>query len=153
ISPDGIKEGNQVTLHGALTDPNPGDVLTLRVDWGDGAAQTFTDLGTRPFHVTHAYADNSPPGSPYLVRVEWFDQHGDGNFRKLFVTVNNVPPRVVLGGAAVARTDEALYHTGRVIDPGADTWIAAVDYGDGSGRQPLAVQPDRTLLFTHLYRR
>lgn len=153
LSPDVINEGQRVTLRGALTDPNKGDVLSLRVDWGDGAVQTFTDLGTRPFHFTHTYADNSPPGEPYLVRVEWFDQHGDGNFRKLFVTVNNVPPMLFLGRAEVVRPGEVMYHTGYVADPGADTWTATVDYGDGSGSQPLVVQPDGTFHFEHRYHR
>src|SRR5205807_1600069 len=87
LSPDVISEGERVTLRGALTDPDRGDVLSLRVDWGDGAVQTFAGLGTKPFRFTHTYADNSPAGAPFLVRVEWFDQHGAGNFRKLPVTV------------------------------------------------------------------
>jgi autotransporter-associated beta strand protein len=154
LSPGVINEGERVTLRGALTDPDPGDVLSLRVDWGDRTAvQTFSDLGTNPFHFTHTYADNSPPGSPFLVRVEWFDQHGAGNFRKLFVTVNNVPPRLFLGGAEVVRVCEVMHHTGRFTDPGADTWRATVDYGDGSGVQPLAIQTGQTLFFEHRYQR
>src|SRR4030095_15268920 len=74
-------------------------------------------------------------------------------FQKLFVTVNNVPPRVFLGGAEVVHVDEVMHHTGRVTDSGADTWTATVNYGDGSGTQPLTVQPDGTLLFAHLYQR
>jgi hypothetical protein len=153
LSPDVITEGGRVTLRGALTDPNVGDVLSLRVDWGDGAVQTFTDLGTKPFHFTHVYADNSPPGSPYLVRVEWFDQHGAGNVQKLFVTVNNVPPRLFLGGAEVIRAGEVMHHTSHFTDPGADTFTAIVDYGDGSGPQPLLIQPGQQLPFEHRYTR
>jgi autotransporter-associated beta strand protein len=151
VSPDVIEEGGRVTLRGALTDPNPGDVLSLRVDWGDGSSQTFTDLGTKPFHFDHTYADNSPAGAPYLVRAEWFDQHGDGNFRKLFVTVNNVPPRLFLGGAEVIRAGEVMQHTATFTDLGADTFTATVDYGDGAGPQPLAIQPGQTLFFDHPY--
>ena len=36
-------------------------------------------------------------------------------------------------------------------DPGADTWTATVDYGDGSGPQPLTVQPGNQLVFEHRY--
>src|SRR5262249_56280679 len=71
LSPGVINEGERVSLRGALTDPDPGDVLSLRVNCGDGTVQTFTDLGTNPFHFTHTYADNRPDGAPYLVRVEW----------------------------------------------------------------------------------
>lgn len=151
LSPDVINEGERVTLRGALTDPNKGDVLSLRVDWGDGTVQTFTDLDTKPFRFTHTYADNSPHGSPYLVRVEWFDQHGDGNFRKLFVTVNSVPPRLFLGGAVVVYAGEVMSHIGRFTDPGRDTWTATVDYGDGSGTQPLAIPPGQRLVFENHY--
>jgi hypothetical protein len=153
LSPGAIDEGGRVTLRGALTDPNRGDVLSLRVDWGDGSVQTFTDLGTRPFHFTHAYADDRPGGAPYPVRVEWSDQHGAGNARALAVTVNNVPPRLSLGGAGVVRAGEAMRHAGRFTDPGADTFTATVDYGDGSGVQPLTIQPGRQLLFEHRYTR
>jgi hypothetical protein len=153
ISPEVIDEGDRVTLRGALTDPNKGDVLSLRVDWGDGTVQTFRDLGTNPFHFTHTYADNRPDGLPYLVRVEWFDQYGLGKSAKLFVTVNNVPPRLFLGSAEVIRAGDTMYHTATFIDPGADTWTATVDYGDGSGPQTLAVRPDGHLLFEHRYKK
>lgn len=153
LSPGVINEGDRVSLRGALTDPNTGDVLSLRVDWGDGAVETFTDLGTRRFHFTHTYADNSPPGSPYQVRVEWFDQHGLGNFQKLSVTVNNVPPRLFLGGAEVIRAGEVMHHIARFTDPGHDTWTATIDFGDGTGVQPLAIQPDNRLVFEHRYTR
>jgi len=125
--------------------------LSLRVDWGDGAVQTFTDLGTKPFHFDHVYADNSPAGAPYLVRVEWFDQHGAGNSRELPVTVRNVPPRLFLGGAEVVRAGELMRHAGHFTDPGADTFTATVDYGDGSGSQPLVILPGQTLAFEHRY--
>jgi autotransporter-associated beta strand protein len=154
LSPDVINEGERVSLRGALTDPDRGDVLSLRVSWGDGAVQTFTDLGTTPFQFTHTYVDNSPDGAPYLVRAEWFDQHGAGNFRKLFVTVNNLPPRLFLGGAEVIRAGEVMQHAGSFTDAGAaDTWTATVDYGDGSGPQPLVIQPGQQLLFEHRYTR
>jgi len=153
LSPGVINEGESVRLRGALTDPNAGDVLTLRVDWGDGIVQTITDLGTKPFLFTHTYADNSPAGSPYLVRVEWFDQHGAGNGRDLFVTVHNVPPLLFLGSAEVIHAGEMMYHTANFTDPGADTWTATVDYGDGSGPQPLAIQPDGKILLAHRYQR
>ena len=44
-----------------------------------------------------------------------------------------------------------MNHVGRFTDPGADTWTATVDYGDGSGVQPLVVEPDNRLVFEHSY--
>src|SRR5262249_25956225 len=41
---------------------------------------------------------------------------------------------------------------GRVNDPGtADTWTATVDYGDGTGTQPLTVNADGTFTLSHKY--
>jgi hypothetical protein len=69
------------------------------------------------------------------------------------VAVRNVPPRLSLGGAGVVRAGEAMRHAGRFTDPGADTFTATVDYGDGSGVQPLTIQPGRQLLLEHRYTR
>ncbi len=40
---------------------------------------------------------------------------------------------------------------GSFADPGADTWSATVDYGDGSGPHPLALNPDKTFALGHTY--
>ena len=40
---------------------------------------------------------------------------------------------------------------GAFTDPGADTWTATVDYGDGSGAQPLPLNPDKTFNLSHFY--
>ena len=41
--------------------------------------------------------------------------------------------------------------SGSFTDPGADTWTATVDYGDGSGDQPLSLGPDKTFTLSHVY--
>jgi hypothetical protein len=41
--------------------------------------------------------------------------------------------------------------SGYSVDPGADTWTALVDYGDGSGLQPLQLNPDKTFALNHNY--
>lgn len=40
---------------------------------------------------------------------------------------------------------------GSFVDPDADAWTAAVDYGDGTGPQPLALNPDKTFALRHTY--
>jgi len=45
----------------------------------------------------------------------------------------------------------AILANGLFVDPGADTWTATVDYGDGSGLQPLALNPDKTFALSHVY--
>ena len=41
--------------------------------------------------------------------------------------------------------------SGSFADPGADTWTATVNYGDGSGDQPLALNPDKAFSLGHVY--
>ena len=54
-------------------------------------------------------------------------------------TVVNVDP-VVAAGADDTVDEGSLYSgAGSFVDPGADTWTATVDYGDGSGVQALTV--------------
>ena len=40
---------------------------------------------------------------------------------------------------------------GSFSDPGADTWLAPVDYGDGSGAQALSLAADKTFALNHSY--
>jgi Ca2+-binding RTX toxin-like protein len=65
-----------------------------------------------------------------------------------------VAPAVALAGAAAAAgvRGQTLNFTGSFTDPGsADTWSATVDYGDGAGPQPLALNPDKSFNLTHVY--
>src|SRR5262249_45172236 len=129
--------------------------LTLAVDWGDGSVlKTFHNIGREPFNLTHVYRDN-PPGSPvgsYTIHVAWRDQHGDGNSRDLQVLVNNVAPMVHAGGDDTLHLGATFSRKGSFTDPGIrDTWTATVDYGDGSGPQPLALNPGKRFHLRHRY--
>ena len=52
-----------------------------------------------------------------------------------------------------ARTSEGdtFVYTGLCADPSPYAWTAMVDYGDGSGLQPLAINPDLTFDLHHVY--
>src|SRR5204863_6954640 len=45
---------------------------------------------------------------------------------------------------------ETYTATGSFADPGADTWTASVDYGDGGGPGPLALT-GKTFMLSHAY--
>ena len=62
-----------------------------------------------------------------------------------------MPPAVSAGGPAFVNQGIALNRAGSFADPGADTWTATVDYGDGSGVQPLALNPDKSFALAHTY--
>ncbi|HVX59780.1 MAG TPA: Ig-like domain-containing protein [Pirellulales bacterium] len=67
------------------------------------------------------------------------------------ITVNNVAPAVSLGGNVSLNEGEALSSTGSFADPGSETWTATVDYGDGSGLQPLPLNSDKSFNLSHVY--
>ena len=59
-----VNEGDLATFSGMIVDPSTSDTFTLRVDWGDGAVETFNyAAGTTSFSETHRYVDDSPTGS------------------------------------------------------------------------------------------
>jgi hypothetical protein len=135
-----IPEGSLATVSGTITDPNPGDLFTLVVNWGDGTpAQTYTFPAS--FHgqrvsVSHRYGDE---GS-YTIALSWTDPTGPANQATLGVTVTEVVPVVQDGGAVTLKLGGVLDRTGSFNDPSTDTWTATVDYGEGMGPQPLTLQ-------------
>ena len=154
LSPENINEGDVVTLQGALTDPDADDFLTLTVNWGDGSPVQTRHPGTDPFRLTHRYRDNpagQPSGGQYPITVTWFDQLGAGNSKDLFVTVNNVAPSVHAGGARTVYVGAMFARHGSFTDPVADTWTATVNYGDGSGVQPLDLNLAQRFTLRHRY--
>ncbi|MFC1603775.1 PKD domain-containing protein [Planctomycetota bacterium] len=68
------------------------------------------------------------------------------------VLAENIPPEVDVGPDATVDEGEAFIRTGSFDDPDpSDSWTATVDYGDGSGAQPLALNPDKTFVLSHAY--
>jgi hypothetical protein len=151
VTPTAINEGQVVHLTGRLVDPDPGDRLTLVVDWGDGSSpQTFRP-GTRDFSIPHRYRDNPAGADHYVIHASWFDNHGGGNSRDLHVAVENAAPEVFAGGDVLLRGNQPLTRLGRFTDPGADHWTATVNYGDGAGPQTLALSPSKHFVLHHHY--
>ena len=56
-----------------------------------------------------------------------------------------------VGAGVTIGPGTTVTRTGSFADPGADTWTASVDYGDGSGPHPLALNPDKTFALGHTY--
>jgi DNA/RNA endonuclease G (NUC1)/PKD repeat protein len=121
-------EGAPVSLSGsASTDPD-GDVLTYNWDFGDGT----TGTGVTP---QHSYADNGN----YVVTLTVSDPAGAEATATTSVTVFNVAPAVNAFAGASILAHQTYAGGGSFTDAGADEWTATVDYGDGSGTQPLAL--------------
>jgi len=73
------------------------------------------------------------------------------SYRTLQVVVRNVAPVVSAGANATIDEGSTFTGTGSFTDPRADTWTATVDYGDGSGVQPLTLNADKTFALSHRY--
>src|SRR5439155_22291437 len=105
--------------------------------------------------VSHRYLDDDPSGTPsdtYTIHLFWHDQHGAGNSGDLPVTVNNVAPTVNAGGDTKVHQGAMMVQPGFFTDPGIhDTWTASVDYGDGSGVQPLQLNSANHFTLRHKY--
>ena len=132
-------EGSAVTLSGAASSDPDGDVLTYAWDFGDGT----TGTGKTP---QHTYADNGN----YVVTLTVTDPAGAEASTTTAVTVFNVAPTVAAFAGATLLPHETYGAAGSFTDPGADSWTATVDYGDGSGAQPLALSGNAFSL-SHTY--
>jgi endonuclease G len=121
-------EGSAVLLSAAASSDPDGDALTYAWSFGDGAEGT----GATPSHV---YADNGN----YQVRVIATDPYGAADTATTTVTVMNAAPSVAAFAGGQLLQGETYASAGTFADPGADEWTATVDYGDGAGARPLAL--------------
>lgn len=124
-----VDEGDVVQFAGSASDPGSEDILTFSWDFGDGTTATGVQ------NPAHVYGENKV----YTATMTVTDDGGASATRTCQITVNNVAPVPEAGpGAAVHEGSEFVY-AGSFIDPGADTWTATVEYGDGTGVQTLAL--------------
>ncbi len=148
-----------------------GNTWTVIVHWGDETSESFTTtskglLGSRP----HTYADDGTYTVTVTVRDHFYGTvpgQDVGEARAtFFVHIDNVAPAVapLTGPVAGVQTQlgqpgavftgvrgQALAFSGSFTDPGADTFTATVDYGDGTGTQPLTLGPNNTFQFNHVW--
>ena len=144
-----IFESGKTTLSGVIRDPGTLDTFTLQVNWGDGTdpESFYYPVGTVSFQQTHQYLDDGI----HDIAVQVTDDDNESSPSSTFsLTVDNVPPTVEAGPHASANEGSKFTGSGFFTDPGADTWTATVDYGDGSGRQPLPLT-DKNFTLSHLF--
>lgn len=151
-TPTTLNEGEWLTFSGTFANIDPTDSHTVIIRWGDGAPDTRIDLasGIVTFGATHLYQDDLQAE----IEVTVTDSQGDSIFADRSVTIQNVAPTVTLepsDGSAVNRIGEPFTQSGQFVDPGRDIWSATVDYGDGTGPQPLALSSDKRFLLQHVY--
>ena len=133
-------EGSQLSFSASGTADADGDALTYAWSFGDGA--TASGPG-----ATHTYAQDGT----YNVRLIVTDVLGLADTVFTTATVANVAPALATLAGATLLLGESYTFTGSFADPGADTWSATVDYGDGSGVGALTLNGNSfTLLHTYL---
>jgi uncharacterized repeat protein (TIGR02543 family) len=133
---------------GSFTDPGTDNPWAVDVDWGDGSAHTTFNLAAIGAITgqSHTYADNGT----YTVTVRVTDKDGASDARTFNVVVANVAPTVNAGADATIAWGNIFTQSGSFTDPGADIWVATVDYGDGTGVQPLTLT-GKNFTLSHVY--
>ena len=142
-----VNEGSTLNLTALAIDPDVGQTLTYSLDPGAPTGATINP-------VTGALT-YTPPTGPAVVTITYrVTDNGSpplSDSKTFTVTVSNVSPVVSFGpGPPVSRANFA--RSGSFSDPGVDTWTAQVDYGDGSGPQPLTLA-GKTFQLNHHYNR
>ncbi|SPD72924.1 hypothetical protein PITCH_A1590006 [uncultured Desulfobacterium sp.] len=140
-----LNEGQTGSYDAGASSSSPDSIAGYQWDWDyDG---TFNSSGDTGQSQTHVWPDNGT----YTVAVLVTDDDGSSDMATLVVTVNNVAPSVDAGPDATIDEGATFTGSGSFTDPGADTHTATVEYGDGSGVQPLVLNPDRTFALSHQY--
>jgi len=140
-----VSEGARVTLDGSASSDPEGQALTYqwRVLSSTGPEVALSST-TSP---TPSFTPSDDGTYTFLLTVT--DNPGASSSATVVVRVRGVAPQVsALGG----ELDEGQVFTssGSFTDPGADSWSAQVNYGDGSPWEPLALD-NGTFHLSHLY--
>ena len=145
VSPRPVAEGGSGTITVTATDPaGVNDPLTYSFDCDDNAS---FEIGPQPGNSASCTFTEGP-SQTVNVRVEDDDQGVAED--DIAVPVSNVAPNVDAGDDATINEGETFVSSGAFSDPGADSWTATVDYGDGSGTESLGLS-GRAFTLRHDY--
>jgi DNA/RNA endonuclease G (NUC1) len=132
-------EGGTLSLSAdASVDPN-GSIVSYEWTFGDGASGSGSS-------ITHTFAQN---GS-YTVRLIVVDNDGLADTVTTSANIANVAPVVSAFAGATLVPHETYGASGTFSDPGADSWSATVNYGDGSGVGALSLS-GKSFSLSHVY--
>lgn len=146
-----VDEGSPVTVSFSdAVDPSSVDTAAgfhyaFACDNGDLSESTYANSGAASSQVCNVTDDGN-----FSVRARIIDK--DGGFNEYTTTVEavNVDPLVDAGDDVTIDEGALLSRSGSFTDPGADTWTATVDYGDGGGVEVLVLDGNGFTL-SHVY--
>ena len=144
-------EGAGVALTGTVTDPDPANGSNISLAWvaldpngtpvgtGSGSTFSFTPVDDGTYRVRLTATDADDAARTYEDTV--------------FVFVDDVVPTFDAGPDVALGEGSTLTRPLSFTDPGADSWTATVDYGDGSEivTIPAAELTDRAFDLSHVY--
>jgi len=140
-------EGSSLGLDAsASSDPDIGhpeigraEALSYTWNFGDG-----TNASGKT--TTKTYANNGT----FTMTLTVTDVFGWQKTSSRLVTIGNVAPQIAPFNGATILQGETYTSGGSFTDPGAAAWIASVNYGDGTGNQPLALT-GKTFSLSHTF--
>ncbi len=140
-----VEENSPYLLSLSASDVGADTVVSWNIDWGDG--QTY-EVSGHPPNVSHIY---KTPGN-YTILATATDEDDTYAADSLSVLVTgNDNPDVDAGDDATLSEGGTYTASGSFTDINSETWSATVDYGDGTGPQVLALNPDKTFNLSHAY--
>jgi hypothetical protein len=140
-------EGAQISFDASpSTDPDIG-----RTDMGRAETLTYNWQFSDGTTASGKFATKTFARSgPYTATLVVTDAFGWPSTTTQSLTIANVAPSIApLAGASLI-AGEAYGAAGTFTDPGTGSWTATVDYGDGSGAQPLALN-GKSFTLAHTY--
>lgn len=150
VSGQQIEAGGLVFDASASTDPDLGrldlgrtESLTYLWNFGDGGPSVLAMSG---IPLSKTFANNGT----FTVTLTVTDAFGWQKTSSRTVTIGNVAPEIAAFTGATILQGETYTTAGSFTDPGADAWVASVNYGDGSGNQPLALT-GKTFSLSHTF--
>ena len=144
-----LDEGAALSLAVSSFEPDIGG--PARYSLGDGApagASIDPDSGV----ITWKPSESQLPGSYTITAIVADSASPSLIDRKSFtITLRNIPPSVSIDPSLTVARGSVLNWSGSFTDPGTEQFTGSVDYGDGTGPQPLALNPDKTFALSHAY--
>jgi hypothetical protein len=153
VAPGVAADNASVTVNESQAAGNTGTFNDVGADIVSVTASvgTVTQIGTQNGTWNWTFLTTDGPDDTQSVTITATDDDGAFSTTTFPLTVNNVAPTTDAGPDATINEGDTFVSAGSFTDPGADTWTATVDYDDGAGPQPLALNPDMSFVLSRTY--